>query len=140
MFAKKLKDALNHANMTQAQLAAKSGLTKASISQYVKGKHLPSPKAVSAIAAALDMPELYFTDEAEQINETNKRLPIRLTTQQAAKLMGVGAEMIRINLQNGALPFGYAMKGSGDRYVYSINTRQFMKYVGVTEQEVLEVV
>ena len=140
MFAKKLKDALNHANMTQAQLAAKSGLTKASISQYIKGKHMPSQKAVSAIAAALDMPELYFTDEAEQINETNKRLPIRLTTQQAAKLMGVGAEMIRINLQNGALPFGYAMKGSGDRYVYSINTRQFMKYVGVTEQEVLEVV
>ena len=140
MFAKKLRDALNHANMTQAQLAAKSGLTKASISQYIKGKHLPSSKAVSAIAAALDMPELYFTDEAEQINETNKRLPIRLTTQQAAKLMGVGAEMIRINLQNGALPFGYAMKGSGDRYVYSINTRQFMKYVGVTEQEVLEVV
>ena len=135
MFAKKLRDALNHANMTQAQLAAKSGLTKASISQY-----MPSQKAVSAIAAALDMPELYFTDEAEQINETNKRLPIRLTTQQAAKLMGVGAEMIRINLQNGALPFGYAMKGSGDRYVYSINTRQFMKYVGVTEQEVLEVV
>ena len=140
MFAKKLKDALSHANMTQAQLAAKSGLTKASISQYIKGKHMPSRKAVNAIAAALDMPELYFTDEAEQINETNKRLPIRLTTQQAAKLMGVGAEMIRINLQNGALPFGYAMKGSGDRYVYSINTRQFMKYVGVTEQEVLEVV
>lgn len=140
MFAKKLKEVLDHAHMTQAQLAAKSGLTKASISQYMSGKHVPSPRAVSAIATALDMPELYFTDETEQITETNKRLPIRLTTKQAAKLMGVGAEMIRINLQNGKLPFGYAMKGTGNRYVYSINTKQFMKCVGVTEQEVLEVV
>lgn len=137
MFAKKLKEALDRAHMTQAQLAAKSGLTKASISQYMSGKHLPSPKAVSAIAVALEIPELYFTEETERIRE---RLPMRLTTKQAAKLMGVGAEMIRINLQNGKLPFGYAMKGNGNRYVYSINTKQFMKCVGVTEQEVMAVV
>lgn len=140
MYAKKLKEALDHAHMTQAQLAAKSGLTRASISQYMSGKHLPSPKAVSAIAAALEVPELYFTEETEQIHEIRERLPIRLTTKQAAKLMGVGAEMIRINLQNGNLPFGYAMKGTGNRYVYSINTKQFMKCVGVTEQEVMAVV
>ena len=137
MFAKKLKEALDRAHMTQAQLAVKSGLTKASISQYMSGKHLPRPKAVSAIAVALEIPELYFTEETERIRE---RLPMRLTTKQAAKLMGVGAEMIRINLQNGKLPFGYAMKGNGNRYVYSINTKQFMKCVGVTEQEVMAVV
>lgn len=140
MYAKKLKEALDHAHMTQAQLAAKSGLTRASISQYMSGKHLPSPKAVNAIAAALEVPELYFTEETEQIHEIRERLPIRLTIKQAAKLMGVGAEMIRINLQNGKLPFGYAMKGRGERFTYSINTKQFMKCVGVTEQEVLEVV
>ena len=96
MYAKKLKEALDRAHMTQAQLAAKSGLTRASISQYMSGKHLPSPKAVSAIAAALEVPELYFTEETEQIHEMRERLPIRLTIKQAAKLMGVGAEMIRI--------------------------------------------
>lgn len=140
MFAKKLKEALDHAHMTQAQLAVKSGLTKSSISQYMSGKHVPNPKAIKAISAALDLPELYFTNETEQIHEIRERLPIRLTIKQAAKLMGVGAEMIRINLQNGKLPFGYAMKGRGERFTYSINTKQFMKCVGVTEQEVLEVV
>lgn len=140
MFAKKLKEALDHTNMTQAQLAVKSGLTKSSISQYMSGKHIPNPKAIKAISAALDLPELYFTNETEQIHEKNKRLPIRLTIKQAAKLMGVGPEMIRINLQNGRLPFGHAMIGKGIRYTYSINTKQFMKCVGVTEQEVLEVI
>lgn len=140
MFAKKLKEALDYANMTQAQLAVKSGLTKSSISQYMSGKHMPNPKAIKAISASLDLPETYFTNETEQIHETNKRLPIRLTTKQAAKLMGVGSEIIRINLQNGKLPFGHAMIGKGVRYTYSINTKQFMKYVGVTEKEVLEVV
>lgn len=144
MFAKKLKEILQRMNMTQAELAAASGLTRASISQYISGKHMPSKKAITAIAEAVGMPEVYFTDDIEGIKAENipteRRLPLKLTVQQAARLMNVCPQAIRINLQNGNLPFGYALQGTGNKYSYYISTRKFMKCEGFTEQEVLEVV
>ncbi len=140
MFAKKLKELMAEMHITQAELAARSGLTKASISQYVNGKNKPRGKAVQAIAEALGVPEAYFTDKTPPAPAgTYAGLPPRLKICQAARLMGVGAEMIRINLQRGNLPFGYALRGKGDRFTYFINTEQFMSCTGVTEQEVLDV-
>lgn len=40
--AKRLQLALSNANMNQQELADKSGVSKASISQYVNGSHAPS--------------------------------------------------------------------------------------------------
>lgn len=40
--AKRLQFALSNANITQQELAEKSGVSKASISQYVNGSHAPS--------------------------------------------------------------------------------------------------
>lgn len=139
MFSEKLKKLMSERRITQVELADKSGLTKASISQYVNGKNKPKTKAIKAIAAALEVPEGYLADDYAEPITVKERLPMRLTPSQAGKLMGVGAEMIRINLQNGKLPFGYAMRGKGSRFTYSINTKQFMRYTGVTEQEVLGV-
>lgn len=40
--AKRLKMALEEAGLSQQELADKSGVTKASISQYINGSHTPS--------------------------------------------------------------------------------------------------
>lgn len=140
MFSTKLKKLMTEKHITQAELAARSGLTKASISQYVNGKNKPKDKAIKALAAAFEVSESYLIDNAVEVSSTvNGELPMNITPKQAAKLMGVGVNMVRVNLQNGRLPFGYAMKGTGNKFTYSINTKQFMNHTGVTEQEVLGV-
>lgn len=40
-FAERLKHAMNEAHMSQSELSSKTGITKASISQYLSGKNQP---------------------------------------------------------------------------------------------------
>ena len=139
MFSKNLKKIMSDLHITQAELAAKSGLTKASISQYLSGKNRPRGKALKALAEALEVPDKYLSDDYTEPLAVPEGLPMRLTPNQVGALMGVSGQMIRVNLQTGRLPFGYALKGTGDRFRYSINTRKFMEYTGCTERDVLGV-
>lgn len=54
-----LKDRLNAAltikNMTPAELSAKTGIQKSSISRYLKGENIPRSKAIEKMAEALDV-------------------------------------------------------------------------------------
>ena len=54
-----------------------------------------------------------------------------LSIEQAAKLMGVGKQFIRVGLQRGLLPFGYAIRVSGKRYTYHISPKKFAEYTGI---------
>lgn len=53
----------------------------------------------------------------------------RLTVAEAAKRMGVSQQFVRIGLQRGILPFGYAVKMS-DRYTYHISENKLEDYLG----------
>lgn len=53
----------------------------------------------------------------------------RLTVVEAAKRMGVSQQFVRIGLQRGILPFGYAVKMS-DRYTYHISENKLEDYLG----------
>ena len=53
----------------------------------------------------------------------------RLTVADAAKRMGVSQQFVRIGLQRGILPFGYAVKMS-DRYTYHISENKLEDYLG----------
>ena len=44
----------------------------------------------------------------------------RITVASAAGQMGVSAQFVRIGLQRGTLPIGYAVKMSKNRYTYCI--------------------
>lgn len=52
----------------------------------------------------------------------------RLTVAEAAKRMGVSQQFVRIGLQRGILPFGYAVKMS-DRYTYHISEKKLNEYI-----------
>lgn len=53
---------------------------------------------------------------------------MRVTVKKAAERMGVSQQFIRIGLQRGILPFGYAVKMS-DRYTYHISKKKLEEYI-----------
>ena len=59
----------------------------------------------------------------------------RLLVEEAAALMGVTPQFIRVGLQRGALPFGYAVKVSDRRYTYFISKQKFTEHTGITVEE-----
>ena len=54
-----------------------------------------------------------------------------ITIAEAAKLMGVSRQFIRIGLQKGILPFGYAVQVSADRFTYFISKQKFIEHTGI---------
>jgi excisionase family DNA binding protein len=60
---------------------------------------------------------------------------MRLSVDEAAKIMGVSKPYIRIGLQRGLLPFGTAVKMTGNRYTYFISKNRFYEYLRIYKTE-----
>ena len=60
---------------------------------------------------------------------------MRLSVDEAAKIMGVSKPYIRIGLQRGLLPFGTAVKMTGNRYTYFISKNRLYEYLGIDNTE-----
>lgn len=136
MFAQQLKSAMQERGVTQSELSVKTGISKSGISQYLSGVHKPCAKTLSVLAEALEVPEEYFVGKSNQIDctiQTGRSISIR----KAAKLMGKGEQFIRIGLQRGTLPIGYALK-IGNKYSYYISPKQFKDVTGIDVTEQLE--
>lgn len=54
----------------------------------------------------------------------------RLSVSECASLMNVSEQFIRVGLQKGVLPFGYAVKMSS-QYTYFISPKKFEEYTGI---------
>ena len=54
----------------------------------------------------------------------------RLSIGEAAELMQVSQQFIRVGLQTGILPFGYAVKTSS-KWTYYISPAKFTEYTGI---------
>lgn len=59
----------------------------------------------------------------------------RMTTKEAASLMGVSETFIRVGLQNGMLPFGFAVKNKG-AWCYYISPHKFSEHTGISVEGV----
>ena len=67
---------------------------------------------------------------------------LKVSVTMAAKLMNKGPQFVRVALQRGLVPFGFAVKlseNSNGRYDYYINPTQFCEYLGITEEELTAV-
>ena len=53
----------------------------------------------------------------------------RVSVKDAARMLGVSQQFVRIGLQRGILPFGVAVKMS-DRYTYHISENKLEDYLG----------
>ena len=59
----------------------------------------------------------------------------RLSVEEAAALMGVSQQFVRVGMQQGILPWGYAVRVSGKRYSYFISPKKFTEHTGIDVPE-----
>ncbi len=65
-FGRRLNDLMKHKGWHQSELARRAGLQRDSISTYVRGRTLPTPKNLKALAQALDIkPEALLPNHTE---------------------------------------------------------------------------
>lgn len=55
----------------------------------------------------------------------------KLSVKETAELMGVSCQYVRVGIQKGILPFGYAVKIGGNRYTYYISPEKFREHTGI---------
>ena len=58
----------------------------------------------------------------------------RLSVSRCAHLMGVSEQFVRVALQNGVFPFGYAVKMS-TQWTYYISPEKFTEHTGIKVSE-----
>lgn len=130
MIAKQLREVMESKNMRQKELAERTGLARSTISQYLSGKSMPTKYAMSKLAEILEVDVNWLSGE-KCFNDLLEK-QVKLSVIQAAKLMGVSPQFVRIGLQKQQLPFGHAVQMSKNRYTYHISTKKFSEYTGVT--------
>lgn len=121
-FASNLKAAMAAKNISQAELADISGISKSGISQYLSGKYQPKGKIINKLAEALDCTANYLMYEEDEPGTNN------VSVEQAAKILGVSQQFVRIALQQGILPIGRAVKMSS-KYTYQISLKKLNDYM-----------
>lgn len=131
-FSEKLKKAMDDLGINQSKVVALTGKSKSSISQYLSDKHIPSVEAQKEIAVSLGLPFDYFEDGAD-FKITYRNNPInRISPKEAAKFLGMNHNTVRLGLQQGVFPWGYAIRTSENRWVYFINAKRFAEIEGIT--------
>ena len=58
-----------------------------------------------------------------------------MTIEEASSLMGVSRQFVRVGLQQGIFPFGYAVKISARRFTYFISRQKFTEHTGIEERK-----
>lgn len=132
-FGEKLKEAMHELNINQAQVVGLIGKSKGSVSMYLSNQVVPPSKAQEEIALALGLAPDYFEQDEERERKLIKNAGAISTISVAdvASLMHMGVSTIRLGLQQGVFPWGYAVKTSENRWSYFINAKRFADIEGV---------
>lgn len=132
VFATKLKETMEDLKLTQKQLAAMTGCSKAAVSQYLSGTNIPPITKRMDMAEALGLPKDFFEreDPVHKIKSRAKGAIAQLSVVDAAKLLGVSIPTLRFGLQQGVFPWGYGIKCTGS-WVYFINAKKFAEIEGI---------
>lgn len=54
----------------------------------------------------------------------------KISVAEAAERMGVSRQFVRVGLQKGIFPWGYAVQISAGRYTYFISRQKFLEFIG----------
>lgn len=112
--------------MTQAELAARIGKGKSSVSQYLSGKNIPKDDVQKQIAEVLDCTVDFLNSEVSDDGDIHlKNVPVS----EAAKLLGKSEQFVRVALQTGVAPFGFAVKNK-TVFSYHISPKKLAEYIG----------
>lgn len=132
-FASNLKTAMDERKVSQSELSALTGIGKSSISQYLSGKNIPKEPVKQRLADALETSVDFLDGKnvSPDVNSAGKALK-NVPVEQTAKMLGKSKQFVRVALQRGIAPFGFAVKISGDKWSYHISPRKLNEYMGVT--------
>lgn len=126
-FAKRLKQAMMERQMTQAELAAKIGKGKSSVSQYLSGKNIPKDDVQKQIAEVLDCTVEFLNSEVPANDHSEKGMK-NISVSECAKMLGKSEQFVRVALQTGVAPFGFAVKNK-TVFSYHISPKKLAEYI-----------
>ena len=127
-FAKNLSAAMSAQMISQSELALAINKCKSSVSQYLSGRSVPRQDVQQAIAKALDCTvEWLNTEDEVEVDLCLKHKKISVA--ECAHMLGKSEQFIRVALQNGTAPFGFAAK-TKNRYSYHISPKKLSEYIG----------
>ena len=140
MFSEHLKKIMQARGFTASELANITGISNASLSQYLAGKNVPRKEKLEILADAAKYDVACTSSGVDRKGTTaspnqpeavaSVKLENNISVTAAAKLMGVSPQFIRIGLQKKMLPFGYAVKFE-KAYRYFISAKQFTQHTGI---------
>lgn len=126
-FASRLKQAMNERNMTQSELAAAIGKGKSSVSQYLSGKNIPKENVQQKIAEVLECTVEFLNSEVSISDHSDtglKNVPVA----ECARRLGKSEQFVRVALQTGTAPFGFAVKNKST-FSYHISPKKLDEYI-----------
>ncbi len=125
MFAENLKSVMKQRQMSQQELAARIGRGKSSVSQYLSGKNIPKVSVQQQIADALDCTVEFLNGGTNRIELDESR---NISVAECAKMLGKSQQFVRVALQTGVAPFGFAVKNKST-YSYHISPKKLSEYI-----------
>lgn len=130
-FAERLKEAMTEQHITQSELASKIGKGAQSVSQYLSGKSTPRAGVQQLIADTLGCTVEWLNSDSDQEEELTEETvsPYSVSIAEAARRMGKSQQFVRVALQSGVAPFGFAVKNKST-YSYHISRKKFEEYLG----------
>ena len=128
-FAKRMKEAMDERRITQAELAARIGKGKSSVSQYLAGKNVPREDVQKQIAEVLECTVEFLNSEISETNQNPEMNMKNISVSECAKMLGKSEQFVRVALQTGVAPFGFAVKNKSV-YSYHISPKKLAEYIG----------
>lgn len=123
-FANRLKQVMDERQMTQSELAARIRKGKSSVSQYLSGKNIPKEDVQKQIAEVLDCTVEFLNIDTSSYSDMKN-----ISVAECARRLGKSEQFIRVALQTGAVPFGFAVKNK-TMYSYHISPKKLDEYIG----------
>lgn len=127
-FAERLNQGMFERQVNQKELAAAIGKGKSSVSQYLSGRSVPRPNVQEAIAKFLDCTVEWLNSAVPVSDHTEKGLK-NVSVAQAATMLGKSEQFVRVALQTGKAPFGFAAKNK-TVWSYYISPKKLKEYIG----------
>lgn len=125
MFAENLKSVMMQKQISQQELAARIGKGKSSVSQYLSGKNIPREDVQHKIAVALDCTVEFLNGEKIHLDLDETK---NISVEECAKALGKSQQFVRVALQTGVAPFGFAVKNK-TTYSYHISPKKLNEYI-----------
>ena len=112
--------------MSQTELASKIGKGKSSVNQYLSGKNVPKADVQKQIAEVLGCTVEFLN--SEEISDSPVEIN-NISVAECARRLGKSEQFVRVALQTGAAPFGFAIKNKSV-FSYHISPKKLAEYIG----------